>query len=165
MIIIIGTSIPFNYKLSKDRYEFDLNELDVTSAAGHSKEYLPTKLTEEYISNKGNNVNNLTGNGLFEIVQEDYNYLVFNATYVENAYIELPRIYYKGYTLKNGSSTIDIDKSDNGLIKAYITEDGTYTLEYTGTTLYNIFKYVSITFWLGFIALIIYKNKKDLRNS
>ena len=161
MLVIIGTSIPLMYKLTKDKYDFNLEELDVSSASGHSKEYLPSKLTEDYINTKGKNVNNLTGNGLFEIVQEDYNYLVFNATYVENAYIELPKIYYKGYTLKNGNSKIDLDKSDTGLIKAYITENGTYTLEYTGTTLYNIFKYVSIASWIGFVALIIYMKRKE----
>ncbi len=164
LLLMIGTiavSIPCYYKLTTDYYEFNLEELDLNMASGHSKEYLPTKLTEDYINNKGKNVNNLTGNGLFEIVQEDYNYLVFNATYVEDAYIELPKIYYKGYTLKNGSSKIELSKSDTGLIKAYITENGTYTLEYTGTLLYNIAKYVSIISWIGFISMIIYIKKKE----
>lgn len=161
MLLIIGTSIPFMYKLTTDKYIFNLEELDTNLAAGHSKEYLPSKLTVDYINTKGFNVNNITGNGLFEIVQQDYNYLVFNATYVENAYIELPKIYYKGYTLKNGNSTIKLDKSDTGLIKAYITENGTYTLEYTGTTLHNIFKYISIISWISFISLIIYIKRKE----
>ena len=46
MLVIIGTSIPLMYKLTKDKYDFNLEELDVSSASGHSKEYLPSKLTE-----------------------------------------------------------------------------------------------------------------------
>jgi len=73
--------------------------------------------------------------------------------------IEIPRIYYLGYVLRDDTgSKIDIFQSSSGLIGANIKKDGVYSLRYEGTFLFKISKFVAIIC----VVVIIYFKRKEI---
>ena len=64
--------------------------------------------------------------------------------------IELPRIYYLGYEIKQISSkktyNIKYNESNNGFIKLKIKRNGKIIVKYKGTTLYNYLKIIRLLF-------------------
>lgn len=82
----------------------------------------------------------------------------------ENTKIELPYIYYLGYSAKlekeDGSEqTLEISESDNGFCEVVLSniEKGKITISYTGTVLMKI-SYITTIF--GFIGILWIKLKK-----
>lgn len=82
----------------------------------------------------------------------------FNSNCEENT-IELPIIYYKGYSVKINDLNIDYSISNNGLIKIKTNEkNGIIKVYYEGTKIYNITKYITLISTIGLV--IIYVKKK-----
>lgn len=73
--------------------------------------------------------------------------------------MELPLIYYKGYDVKINNQKTRTDKSENGLILLNTNQkSGIIKINYHGTLIYNITKYISIFT----IIIIIIKKLKDV---
>ena len=72
--------------------------------------------------------------------------------------IELPRIYYLGYVLKNKEENIKIYQNKRGLIGAKIKKKGTYQLIYKGTNLTRISNILSLLGILIGIKIIKKRN-------
>lgn len=138
-------------------------------------EYLPSKAFEnlDYIKHRTNT--NYVLNGAITIENEEKNgtnmsFDVSNVT--ENTVIELPYIYYLGYTVeiqKSDGTTerIDIFESDNGFVAINLEKgiEGKIEVKYSGTILMNISYVVSaITFLALIIYLVISKNIVSTKN-
>jgi hypothetical protein len=156
--------IPFN----EEKY---LEPVKVTANTGTihagmaSFEYLPKKAFEnrKYIEQRTDNVVILTGEANISEEKKNNTNLTFKVSNAqENTTLELPYIFYLGYSAKlekNDGTYINlkVQESDNGfcMISLPNTEEGTISIAYTGTTLMK-FSYVLTA--VGIIFLIIYKN-------
>lgn len=134
-------------------------------------EYLPSKAYNnlEYIKHRENRAYILSGN--VDIKNEEKNgaNMTFNISNVEEStVIELPYIYYLGYSVQlineNGEKqNIDTFESDNGFVAIELSEDesGSIEVRYTGTALMRISYVISFgTLFALIIVAITWKIKK-----
>ena len=135
-----------------------LNNFNYSDGMGWQKEYLPT--------NTYNNIDYFNNRTYDIIVKEGGSALItydsmpnLNFTTLEKSVVELPRLYYLGYSLKDSNNkSINFYENEFGFIEANL-EKGEYKLSYKGTPAYNIFKKISlitiiisiIISWKGFI--------------
>ncbi len=156
IILVFLTSLPLIGKLSNHKYVIE--ETIPNNAMGHSMEYLPEKAyyNLKYLETRGEELIIDKGKANVELISNNIPELVFKVTNNTNELtIELPRLYYLGYTLK-GDKVTSLQENEHGLIEVTIEGNGTYNLEYVGTTLMKISYFLPL---LG-IALIIYTTKK-----
>lgn len=163
IILIIGTSIPLLQKLSTHTYTLE-NNINPNYAMGHSKEYLPVNTYNhlDYFNNRDHSILIKQGEGIINLISDNVPNMNFTLTITEEpVVIELPRLYYLGYTLEGPNKTT-LFENENGFIEATLTKSGNYTLTYTGTTIDRLAYLGS----LGGIAIIIIeifkKNKKPI---
>lgn len=83
----------------------------------------------------------------------------------KNNVVELPIIYYKGYEVIVNENEITNFKNDIGTISVLLEEkEGTISVRYKGTIIYNATKYISL---ISLIGVIIYvkKRKNNIPNN
>jgi uncharacterized membrane protein YfhO len=125
---------------------------------GWQKEYLSVNAFDnlDYLENRDNLIKCSTECN----IDDESNYPNIDFTVNGDSIIELPRLYYLGYTLKNSDKEIiNIYENDKGFIGANVSS-GSYTLKYTGTILDNIASRVSLLTILLYIFYIIYRKNK-----
>ena len=126
-------------------------------------EYLPVKTAEniDYFNNRNHDIIIKENEGSINIIKDDVPYLEFNVETDKNITIELPRTYYIGYKLiDSNNNEIDIYEGEYGFIEANLSS-GTYILNYTGTSYYNIARIVSL---ISLILVIVVWRFYDKRN-
>lgn len=132
-----------------------------------SFEYLPSKAFEhlDYIKQRENKTYILNGSAHIENEEKNGCKMSMDISNVKNdTVIELPYIYYLGYTAQftdiNGDMReLDLYESDNGFVAINLSEDmnGNITVLYNGTALMWIFYAVSFITFIGVITFEIYK--------
>lgn len=137
----------------------------LTEQCGYEYEYLPTKAHNNlsYINQRSNGVIITSGTATIENEQKDESNMTFTIKESsENTTLELPFIYYLGYTIKINDSKIDYTESDNGFIQVTIPayDSASVKVTYTGTSLEKISFAISIISSICFIMYIIYTEKK-----
>ena len=141
-------------KLSNRIHHRDNTIIELEKGTGNLSEYYPNAYAydKEYYQNK-KGIDIVEGTGKIE----------FNVKESKSLILELPRIYYKGYTLEKEGKKIEIKENSYGLI-TLSAEDGIYTLKYTGTVAYNITRIIRIIGVISITAIIIVKriNKKEV---
>ena len=183
-IVLITTSmakINYNYSyedkksLTDEEYEQSLYENDKISIWSINRDYLPVKmktnkLGESYVDSRTDNVYVLDGDAtISDEVKQGLN-LEFNIqNYNANTILELPYIYYLGYTVtieQNGNTEeIQTFESDNGMLamKTYKDiEDAHVSVKYTGTVIEKASYVISVFGILTFIGYVVYFKKKSL---
>lgn len=147
----------------------DLNFYNFSSVGmGYQEEYLPirTKYNKEYFEHRNTEVLLLEGNADIQIIYNDTPNLTFTVKNTNYARLELPRLYYLGYTIKtnnkNGDRTyLEYHESTNGFIEIEVEEDATIDVTYENTKLGRIGTNISIvTLFIFLIYLLIKKEKK-----
>lgn len=128
-------------------------------------EYLPSKAFEnlDYIKQRNDTVYVLDGNAVIENEEKNGTNMSFEVSNVsENTLIELPYIYYLGYSVEIQDTNGNIEKTDtfeseNGFVAINLNEgtEGKIVVSYTGTILMNISYIVSIGTLI--VLLIIWK--------
>ena len=183
-IVLITTSmakINYNYSyedkksLTDEEYEQSLYENDKISIWSINRDYLPVKmktnkLGESYVDSRTDNVYVLDGDAtISDEVKQGLN-LEFNIqNYNANTILELPYIYYLGYTvtIEQNENTEEIQtfESDNGMlaVKTYKDiEDAHVSEKYTGTVIEKASYVISVFGILTFIGYVVYFKKKSL---
>lgn len=121
-------------------------------------EYLPIEVDRDYINKRGNIIT--TNNEVtHSFIKNGLNIKIdFSNNKYKNTYMELPLVYYKGYTAKNNKNNLELFKTENGLVGVKINdiESGTIDVRYEGTKISKITKYISI---ISFIVFIIYMKR------
>lgn|SRR5574344_1087799 len=165
LIMSIIVLLVFTYPNLRPRNDnlLDLSNLNYDDAMGWQKEYLPANTFDniEYYESRNSDVIVTQGTSSIVINKNNTPELIFTVTNNINSTIELPRIYYLGYTLKdsNGNS-IELMEDQYGFIEANINSNGTYYLEYTGTKIDNICRYTSYIGLIIFVGWRIYEKNK-----
>ena len=131
-------------------------------------EYLPSKAFEnlDYIKHRSNATYVLNGTATIgNEVKNGTNMNLDISNVTENTVIELPYIYYLGYSVEIQKSDGNIEKidtfeSDNGFVAINLEEgtEGKIEVEYTGTILMRLSYMISIaTFFILIICLVFSK--------
>lgn len=169
-VFMIGSKAKFAKTLNND---FNFYEQEVTQkddygsfgfALGYAHEYLPKKMDVNVIKSKKNQVDVIKGNANIEKFEIDKNVIYLDIdTLEENVCIEIPRIYYIGYTVLVDEKSNSYYMGDNGFINIDINSIGKHniTIKYTGTNLYIIIDYIAIfTFIIYVIYILFFDNIK-----
>ncbi len=117
-------------------------------------EYLPVKVPSvDFIDKRGDLV--LRGNDTIPVSDFARNgkYTRFNLTSDNARILELPLIYYKGYTATLNNQTIPVSESNNGLVEIRADRSGSVEVYYDGTVTQRIGWFLSV---LSIIGLCIY---------
>ena len=95
----------------------------------------------------------------------DNKVLKFEINTNDEQVIEIPRLYYIGYKLINSNGEkVKFYENDKGFI-AFIGNNDTYTLKYTGTTLYKVTSYIRTITTIILIGIPTYKFYKRKKSS
>lgn len=131
--------------------------------AGMGKlEYLPSKAYNNtfYIATREPEIVILQGDAQIEKQMKIGTYFTAKVSASENGTVlELPYIYYPGYTVRFDGIIVQTFETENGFLGCKISENdkGTIEVKYTGTQLINISKTVS---FIAFVIYLIYVWKK-----
>ena len=125
----------------------------------------------DYIKERKNRVYILSGNANIENEEKNGTNMTFYVSDVEqNTEIELPYIYYLGYSAElineNGEITkLDTFESDNGFVAINLSEgmEGKIEINYTGTTLMKISYFISIGTAIILVIGVLCFNKRILQ--
>lgn len=136
-------------------------------------EYLPSKAFEnlDYIKTRENRAYILSGNATIYNEEKNGTNMRFDILDVsDNTVIELPYIYYLGYTVEivdnNGNiEKLDTFESENGFVAINIKDgiEGEVVIKYTGSLLMQISYIISIVTFMGIIVYLVIsktRNKK-----
>lgn len=178
-IIVIITSmmkIDYNYSYEKEKfltdeeYETKINEKN--SIWSINREYLPEKvdvkeLGKSYLDYRENRVYVLDGNSTITNEKKKGLQLEFDIeNYKANTILELPYIYYLGYTVTaEQNEKIQMFESDNGMLAIKLDENiesAHITVKYTGTTIEKVSYLISAISIITFIGYVIYSKKQDI---
>lgn len=115
-------------------------------------EYLPKEVDKEYIKRRGVIITS-NNDVKHEFTKNGTNMQITFKANEKDTYLELPLIYYKGYTVDN--KNVEIFKTENGLLGLTLNDikDGTINVSYQGTTISKITKIISL---ISIITFSIY---------
>ena len=146
---------------------------DKYAGMGAQKEYLTTNALDniDYFDKRNNDVIVLSDNKNVKIkmLNDAITLLEFKVSGLkdkENVKLELPRLYYLGYSITltsndNKVSNIDYKNGKNGFIEISVPQNGTIKISYVGTTLYRVAIIIRNVFIIAIILYTVYiKYKK-----
>ena len=149
----------------------NIEDAQILNISGHNNEWLPGMGRLEYLPSKAYNNSFYIAtreNGIisldeeFEIKNEMKigNYMTAKIKTKENdVSLELPFIYYPGYLVRFDGIILKTYETDKGFLGCTLprNEDGTLEINYLGTDILNISRFIS---GISFIIFIIYVYKK-----
>ena len=149
-----------------DETVVDLNNINYTRGVGNQAEYLPenTLNHRDYYENRTNDIIIESGTADITITLNDVPDLIFEVETNETITIELPRLYYMGYTLEVNGQDVELVESENGFLQATISESGTYTLTYEKTIVMKIANCLSLGTFIILTCILICNNIKKKKN-
>lgn len=155
-----------NKNLNTGKLEFDPYS---NSGMGSSQEYLPTKTKEnmDYYNERTDEVISLNNKDIK--IEKGYDKtpkLEFEVKDInKSTQIELPRLFYYGYELKNTTTgdKIALYESDHGFLQADIATNGIYGLEYKGLGVVKVLNIIKIITLIGIIIFLVVKKKQIKR--
>ena len=137
---------------------------------GWQREYLPLNSQDniKYLKSRNQDINVISGQiNEIKILDNKTPYLKFlvNLNENETVKLELPRIFYYGYSirLKNESGSIEklnYYENEKGLIEFECNNSGELEVEYTGDIVNHIARCITIISFILFIGIIIYLDKR-----
>ena len=185
MIVLIGilvftgifTGIKLSHYYVKENnidnlYESNLkNDLKI-SHFSVNRDYLPyNALIRQfgYTNEREDRIYILSGDvSVYDEQKSGLNFSCYLLEGIEGTNIELPYIFYPGYTVilkeKDNSKILNTFESDNGFLTIQLPQDinkAYLTVEYTGTTLEKASYCISAISLIGFIGYIIYSKKQE----
>lgn len=133
-------------------------------------EYLPSKALQnrEYLANRSNEPIVIDGKGTITNSNKNKSSLTFDLrdTGEKEIKIELPYLYYLGYSAEINGTKLETSESDKGFVVITVPEkeEGTVIIKYTGTMASKISIIISILSFITFIGYIIICYKKKDKN-
>lgn len=160
LIIASGLILPNNH-----RPNLDLEKINDAAVMGWQQEYLPENIGGEeekkaYYENREEDILITNGSGRVKILENKVPYLKFEVTSEEKVTIELPRIFYFGYALRNEKKEPQkLYESEFGFVSTQV-DSGIYELDFEGSIAYNICKWISLSTGIVIVIFWIWKSLK-----
>ena len=176
LIIVSMVKIDYNYSYEDEKNltdeEYEAQIAEITSIWLINRDYLPQKvdikaLGKSYLDYRENKVYVLDGNATIINEKKEDLQLEFDIeNYKANTILELPYIYYLGYTVTaEQNEKIQMFESDNGMLAIKLDENiesAHITVKYTGTTIEKVSYLISAISIITFIGYVIYSKKQDI---
>ena len=168
LVVPLNKNIDYDKKWNEGKLwpAFEVNDYTGRIHAGCATfEYLPSKAFNnlEYIKHRENRVYVLNGNVVIENEEKDGTNMEFKVSNIEEStVIELPYIFYLGYTVETTNEegeTLKIDtfESDNGFVAVNLPETATkVNVKYEGTVLMKVSYIISFLAVIGLLFLFNY---------
>ena len=172
IVVIIASmaKIDYNYSYEAEKTltdeEYEANLSNKTSIWSINREYLPEKvdtkaLGNSYLDHRENRVYVLNGNATIINEKKEDLLLEFDIEdYKANTILELPYIYYLGYTVTTEQNEkIQTFESDNGMLAIKLDENienAHITVKYKGTIIEKVSYVISIISIITFIGYWVY---------
>ncbi len=159
---IIGTCIVvnsegknFTYQIAEIHGNNTLREIDETKRSNYSGlEYMPIKVpSSSYIYDRGNRISTKSEEANITDYKKEKGITSFSINTNKKDILELPLIYYKGYSAILNGREITVEQSQNGLIEIPVEQSGEVIVYYKGTLIQKISFYITI---ISILALCIY---------
>lgn len=169
IIAMIIYMLPYFWNLNYDK-NFNEQELLLPSFSGESCanfEYLPARARTnmDYIGSRDSNAIISEGTGALENQQKDGSRMSFNIVQndSDNLKIELPYIFYIGYSASLDGEELPLTESENGFLEINLNNHstGTVSIKYTGSKIMNITKIISIISTCLFVGYWIWSIKRN----
>lgn len=166
-ILLIIPGILFSLELNGREIFTNLRDDEVSDyGMGWSQEYLPVRLHDKkdlflYDESK------IHLSSLDAMIENEKNIIPnydFDLITNSSVTIELPRIYYLGYTISLDGEEVSYYESENGLIEFELSHSGHVKVRYTGTLVYRILNDIRMIFILScliYACLWIYKKNSS----
>ncbi len=155
LILIIAMVLLSQSNLKQATNEvINSDNLEYWYGVGVQREYTPVNTVNnlDYYNNRNHDIIIVEGTGNVELISNDIPYLEFSVN--GSITIELPRLYYIGYTLVDeNDNKVDFYENEKGFIETKV-DDGTYKLDFTGTKYDKLASVVSIVSILGFVLFV-----------
>ena len=147
----------------------DIRDISVSSSlygldaeTGWTKEYL-TKNTYDnydYLFKRDNSIKTDKDINIKEL-KSNFPSMRFKVEEInEKTKVELPRLYYLGYKVRQNNKTLNYKCNKNGFIEIELKEKGIVELDWVGTPLYNVFRLIRVLFIMTGLIIIIKKHTK-----
>lgn len=176
LIIVSMVKIDYNYSYEDEKNltdeEYEAQIAEKTSIWSINRDYLPQKvdtkaLGKSYLDYREDKVYVLDGNATIINEKKKDLQLEFDIeNYKANTILELPYIYYLGYTVTTGQNEkIQMFESDNGMLAIKLDENiesAHITVKHTGTIIEKVSYLVSAISIITFIGYVIYSKKQDI---
>lgn len=176
LIIVSMVKIDYNYSYEDEKNltdeEYEAQIAEKTSIWSINRDYLPKKvdtkaLGKSYLDYRENKVYVLDGNATIINEKKKDLQLEFDIeNYKANTILELPYIYYLGYTVTTEQNEkIQMFESDNGMLAIKLDENiesAHITVKYTGTTIEKVSYLILAISIITFIGYVIYSKKQDI---
>lgn len=136
----------------------DISSLDYNFGMGWQREYLPVNVESniDYFNSRDENIKTTNEDATITILNNDVPTLEFTVESEEEIEIEMPRIFYFGYSLQDSEgNSYDLWENENGFLSSKV-KSGSYTLTFEGTLAYRICLYISLGTLGGIIIYGIY---------
>jgi len=125
-------------------------------------EYLPAKVpSADYIQERSFVVVHKHPETEITTLKREGNITTFDLDIVEPDMLELPLVYYKGYTVKLDGEKLSVKESPNGLIEIEVSRSGKIEAYYSGTTLQVTSWFISVISVILLCTYIFRLNRKN----
>ncbi|MBK5719681.1 hypothetical protein JGH11_02220 [Dysgonomonas sp. Marseille-P4677] len=166
-IVFIVATMATTYIQSENYKSLDLNGGVLTQARASlvepnyengynliGREYLPSKLIDiSYIRDRKEKVDFRNEDTQIENLRREYNTTLFSVLVNKIDTLELPLLYYYGYSVTLNGEKLPVYQSDLGLVEVITDESGEIEAYYGGTTLQKTSLYISL---IGLLILCVY---------
>ena len=126
-------------------------------------EYLPAKVKIPYLANRSQDAIILSGEThIIEQEKENDRMTIKIEDTTKDTQIEIPYVYYVGYTATLNGRKLQINESENGFVSVIVEQgmNGEIQIKYTGTIIQKITMTISIFTVIMFIVYVVYYKRK-----
>ena len=165
LVLLLIPGILFSLELNGRKTFTNLRDDEVSEyGMGWSKEYLPVRLHDkkDLFLYDDLTIHLSTNEATIRNEQNHVPDYEFDVETNSSVIVELPRIYYQGYTITLDEQEISYEESENGLIQFELSHSGHVKVRYTGTILYRILNDVRIIFVLCCLFVFFWRLYKKL---
>ena len=164
ILLVLTLASTYIYTDHLEESQIDINNINNEKCMGNQAEYLPEKAikNKDYFDNRSNDIIIQSGSAEINIISDNVPDLTFEANISEKTTIELPRLYYMGYTLESNGEEIQLTQSSNGFLQATIEKSGTYNLRYSKTMIMKIANWMSLLTLVSIIVVVVVRKSKEI---
>lgn len=117
-------------------------------------EYVPDKVpSPEYIAQRGDGVGKKYADTKITYLARNGGITVLDVMTSNKETLELPLLYYKGYTAVFNDEEIPVSESENGLVQISVDKTGSAKIYYAGTLVQKVSYYIT---FISIIALCVF---------